>query len=509
MSSHQMKYGVILSYASYFLSMASGLLLTPLLIRGMGNGQYGLYQLIGATVGYLGLLDFGFGAAVTRYVAKYNAENDTQGRENFLGLVFAIYACMVALGVLLGAFVYVKIALVFPNLHAEELRQARLMWCFLVVSFGFSMIGNVFQGALSGSQEFIFTRSLAVGSELLRVLGTLFIIYRHYGAVELTLMGSLLGILSWIGCVVYFFRKLHYRIAFRFWNAGLFREMFGYSFFIFLGQMMSVMYWRIGIFILGVLSTTGAVAVYSIAMNLNGIFLIFVTSINSVLLPRLTHMVVQQATNAEKTEFVARVGRIILFVYGYLLIGFSFFGRQFISLWLGPDYQEAWTATMIVVWAAAIPRIQGATNDLMKAMNRHQFLSIMYVAMGLLNVLVAVLLVKRLGIIGVAIGTATALIAGNLVIANIYYQRALGIQVREFFRITFSRSGTALLASAGVALLAGQLPFAGWRGFLIKGTCFTLAYLAIFWNYAWNANERSLVRSLVPEWFMSERNEAQ
>lgn len=496
-----MKYGVLLSYASYFLSFAAGLLLTPLLIHGMGNAQYGLYQLIGATVGYLGLLDFGFGAAITRYVAKYNAENDAQGRENFLGMALIVYGCLVVAGLILGAIAYAKIALIFPNLHAEELRQARLMLCFLVASFGFSMVGNVFQGALTGSQEFIFTRSLAMGSELLRVLGTLFILYQHYGAVELTLMGSLLGILSWIACVVYFFRKLKYRIAFHAWDAGLFREMFGFSFFIFLGQMMAVMYWRIGVFILGVLSTTTAVAVYSIAMSLNGIFLIFVTSINSVLLPRLTHMVVQKATDAEKTAFVARVGRMILFVYGYLLIGFSFFGRQFIDLWLGPDYREAWLATMIVVWVAAIPRIQGATNDLMKAMNKHQFLSLLYVAMGLLNILIALLLVKPLGIIGVAIGTAFALFIGNVVIANIYYQRALGIQVRDFFKVTFSRTGTALVVCVGAALLLGKLPYPGWSGFILKGTCFTAIYLLIFWSYALRVEERALALSLIPARF--------
>lgn len=464
----------------------------------MGNEQYGLYQLIGVTVGYLGLLDFGFSAAITRYVAKYNAENDACGRACFLGMALVIYSCLALLGLLLGMIAYVKIDLIFPKLIIEEQHQVRLMLCFLLASFSFSMIGNVFQGALSGAQEFIFARSLAVVSEFLRVLGTLFIVFQNYGAVELTLMGSLIGMFSWIVCVVYFFRKLHYDISFRVFDSNLFKEMFGFSFFIFLGQMMSVMYWRIGIFVLGVMSTTTAVAVYSVAMNLNGIFLVFVNSINSVLLPKLTHMVVHRVSDDEKTVFVARIGRILLFVYGYLFIGFAFFGRQFIDLWIGPDYRDAWMATMIVVGASAIPRIQGAVNDLMKAMNKHRFLSVMYVIMGLVNVVIAVFLTKTMGVIGVAVGTAVALIVGNIVIANCYYQRVLGIQVQKFFQITFSRTWLALLVSALIALILEYLSLSGWFGFIVKGMSFTLVYGLILWSYALRDDERALFLSFIP-----------
>lgn len=510
-SSSQMKYGAALSFVSFGLSFSISLFLTPLLIRGIGREQYGLYQLIGATIAYLGLLDFGFGAAITRYVAKYNAENDVAGRENFLGMSLIIYSCLVVVGLIAGLVMLKNLSSIFPNLTSEELADARVMMYFLMASFSFSLIGNVFTGALTGSQEFIFVRTLAIVNELLRACAILLIIQRNYGAVELTIMISCLSFTFWIMCVIYFFRRLRYRVTFKAWDKVLFREMLGFSIFIFLGQVMSVLYWRIGVLMLGIVSTTSAVAVYAVAMNLNNIFLAIVNALNSVLLPKLTHMVVRKATGQEKTEFIARVGRIILFVYGYLFIGFACFGREFINLWVGPDYKDAWVVTMIVVSAAAIPRIQGAANNLMQAMNKHRFMSIIYVIMGLLNAGVAYGLAKPYGLVGIAIATAISLIVGNVLIANIFYQKVLGVHVSSYFRIILHRVGISLMISTAVASVIGALPFdsyafpmlSGWPGLCVKGIVFSVFYFGLMWIYAMRHDERELIASMLPSYFRS------
>src|SRR5690625_5879003 len=72
----ELKYGVYLSYISLFVTNISNLILTPFIIKSLGNSQYGLYMLIGAFVGYIAVLDFGLGNTVVRFVAKYRAEND-------------------------------------------------------------------------------------------------------------------------------------------------------------------------------------------------------------------------------------------------------------------------------------------------------------------------------------------------------------------------------------------------------------------------------------------------
>ena len=49
-------------------------LMFPFIIRHVGVEDYGIYLLVGAFVGYFGLLDFGVGSALVKYVAEYNAK---------------------------------------------------------------------------------------------------------------------------------------------------------------------------------------------------------------------------------------------------------------------------------------------------------------------------------------------------------------------------------------------------------------------------------------------------
>ena len=59
-SSTQMKAGAILSYVQIFLSVLTGLLYTPVMLRLMGQNEYGLYGTVNSTIALLGLLDLGF-----------------------------------------------------------------------------------------------------------------------------------------------------------------------------------------------------------------------------------------------------------------------------------------------------------------------------------------------------------------------------------------------------------------------------------------------------------------
>ena len=68
------KRGAILSYVSIIISTIVQLLYTPLLIRMLGQSEYGLYSLVSSIIGYLTVLDLGFGNAIIVYTAKYREQ---------------------------------------------------------------------------------------------------------------------------------------------------------------------------------------------------------------------------------------------------------------------------------------------------------------------------------------------------------------------------------------------------------------------------------------------------
>ena len=86
----QIKLGALVSYFTVAFNMLAGLLYTPWMISRIGQGNYGLYTLATSLITMF-VMDFGMGAAVSRFVSKYNAVGDRQAVQNFLGLVYKLY----------------------------------------------------------------------------------------------------------------------------------------------------------------------------------------------------------------------------------------------------------------------------------------------------------------------------------------------------------------------------------------------------------------------------------
>src|SRR5690625_910936 len=133
MEKSQLISGVYLSYISLFLTNITSLILTPFIVRNLGQSEYGLYTLIGALVGYIAVLDFGLGNTTVRFVAKYRAENDKKGQENFLASTFIIYAIISIIVLIIGSIVYFYLDMIFSeSLSIEEISIAKTMFLILV-----------------------------------------------------------------------------------------------------------------------------------------------------------------------------------------------------------------------------------------------------------------------------------------------------------------------------------------------------------------------------------------
>ena len=112
--------GVMLSYILMIFEVLSTLLLTPFIIRTLGQAEYGVYKLTFAINGYVLLLDLGIGNATIRYISKYIANNDKENEEKFFGIVTIYYFIIAILALTIG-FV---ITYLFPYIFSKGLTNA-------------------------------------------------------------------------------------------------------------------------------------------------------------------------------------------------------------------------------------------------------------------------------------------------------------------------------------------------------------------------------------------------
>ena len=131
---NQLKAGVFLSYILLVLNTLIGLLYTPFLIRMLGPSDYGLYSLAISVIGYLTVLDLGFGNAIVRYTSKFRAEGKLREQEEMFGMFFIIYWCISALAFIIAIILIWNTENLFSsNMTAEEIKRMRII--LLVMSF--------------------------------------------------------------------------------------------------------------------------------------------------------------------------------------------------------------------------------------------------------------------------------------------------------------------------------------------------------------------------------------
>mgnify|MGYP002148940869 FL=1 len=70
MQKNELKSGVILSYINLGLGTVIPFIYTPIMLRMLGQAEYGLFSLASSAVSYLSLLSFGFGSTIIRYISK-------------------------------------------------------------------------------------------------------------------------------------------------------------------------------------------------------------------------------------------------------------------------------------------------------------------------------------------------------------------------------------------------------------------------------------------------------
>ena len=93
---------------------------------------------------------------------------------------------------------------------------------------------------------------------------------------------------------------------------------------------------------LGIYKGSVAIAVYAVAIQLESMYMMFSTAISSVFLPKVTSMVTKGSSDEEISDLFIRTGRIQYIVMAYILSAFVVFGKQFIILWAGDDYTDAY-----------------------------------------------------------------------------------------------------------------------------------------------------------------------
>lgn len=495
MKINQRKIGAILSYLVIILNMLVGIAYTPFLIRMLGQSEYGLYSIIHTVISYLTVMDMGFGNVIIIYTSRYINQGDKEKQDKLHGMFFVIYCIIGVLAAIIGLTLYFNVNLLFQNSMTDtEISRAKIMMLILTLNLAITFPLSIFSNVIVAHEKFIISKTIKIIQIMLQPMMMIPLLLIGYKAIAMVVVLTIANIFCLLLNAIICTKKLDVKLKFKGFDFKLLKEIFAYSFFIFLNQIIDKANWSLDQFILGSISGTVATAIYAIAGQLNNMYMNFSTAISGVMLPKVTKMEDNKASNEEFSEIFIKTGRLQYILMALIITGFVLFGQAFINIWAGPDYSTAYVIGCILMIPLTIPLIQNIGLSILQAKNLYKYRTMIFAGIAILNIAVSIPLTKLYGGIGAAMGTALSLILGQGIILNIYYYKKVGINIIKFWKNILKMSVPVIITMC-IGFILNKVIVSNTVIMLgIKILIYIAVYCLLMWKFAMNEYEKELIK---------------
>lgn len=496
----QLKVGSLLSYIQMGISVIANLIYTPIMINCLGQSEYGLYQTVSSTISMLSILSLGFNASYIRYFSIYKNGNNKENIYRLNGLFLLIFLFIGIIAFICGLFITINLNLVFSNgLSSSEYNIARSLMFILTINLTLMFPMMVFQNIISANEKFIVLKLLGMIKTVLSPLLCIPLLLSGYRSIALVSVTLLISIITDCCYIYYVLHVLKAKFLFKGFQNDILKDIVIYTSFIAINLIVDQINMNIDKILLGRYRGAVEVGVYSVGFTLYQLYQNFSSSISGVFTPRIHKIVNKTKDNTDEqkrllTNIFIKVGRIQFLILTLISTGIMVFGYKFIvNLWAGKGYEDSYYVALLLIIPSSIALIQNLGIEIQRALNKHQYRSIIYLFMALINLFLSIILCQLYGAIGSAIGTAISLIVANGVIMNIIYYKKCNINILLFWKnIIRMLPGTIIPIIVGLQL-DSYVALDGYFGFLCCVSIYAFVYLISMWFISMNQYEKNLV----------------
>lgn len=423
---------VIMNWFAMAVGMVVPFFLTPFVVRSLGVTAYGIWILAVSTVSYLNVLDMGLGSAVIRFVSKAVAQGDPDEARSALGAALW-FRFLISLGV---AVLSVFFAIAFPHLFKipiglQHAGQITVLMCALGVAV--TLVSGVFGSVLSASHRYDVLGCISALQTLARAAGVIIILKTDHGLVPLACWEFTIAMLGGVAKYRAATTILPLsRVGISRPKPEMLRMIFSYSFTTFVIIIAIQIISNTDNVVVGAFISAGMVAFYSIGGSLMAYSGQVATAVSTTFLPLASSLEAEGRTE-DLQRLLLRGMQATLGVALPISVALVLRGKTFIALWMGSQYSEiSGTVIQILAISQFFAMADGTPGAIIIAMDKHKPLAKWILLEATLNLGLTIVLVKTIGIYGVAWGTSIATVLVHLVFWPRYLRKVLDIPVRRF-----------------------------------------------------------------------------
>jgi O-antigen/teichoic acid export membrane protein len=480
------------------LQIAASFVFMPFLLRGFGLANYGVFVLASSVSVYLGLLDFGVSSTVTKFVAEHRARNEDVGLGRVVSNVVAYYT---AVGILacVGLLLFARFGVGIFRLRPADMVLARDLFTVSGVVALFAWPLGIGSSVLGGLQRYDLSARIGALVVVGNVAVSAIVVWLHSGPVQLLAAMGAVALVGGIASCAAARGQLGPAVPL---SWGLVRRstmerLLRFSWPIFVIQVTSMATdMQTDRLVLATFVGASAVGVYESASKLNGLVGQLSPLPTVALVPMAAKLDAEERPEALRALFLRGTKYTVGFVVP-IAVGLMALARPLLLHWLGPDFvAQAFAAQVFLLVWVFFANLSVAFTIFIGT-GRLRFLMWFNVATAILNLVLSVILVQRLGVLGVIIGTV-AVELGLFPIGMWYVLRTLEVSPGEYLRSVVLRTYPLLLVPIGIAWasmatgLTATLP-----GVAIAGLSAVASYWVAFYFLGLTGHERAEVGQLV------------
>ena len=503
--------GTILGYVAILISVFYGLFLTPIIIKHVGEDNYGLYGLCTSIV-TLFLMDFGLSQTISTKLAKLRAANDKVGVERFTAGIFKLYLIVDAFFIFVVLALFFSAPYVFKSYTADQTNTLRYL--FLIVG-GYSLIclpSSVFNGVISTYEKFSMIKTFDIIQKLIYLGMSICSIYLGWGVIGIVCVNVASGLFAIVLRFIYMRTYLKIRLSLRNSISKTERkDVISFSWWGFIVAMCARLTITITPFILGVVSEPFQVTLFTLVSTMETYIFMFGEAFSGSFMAKIARAD-KGDTEEEKRKnlqpLVEKIGKLQFVVVALILAGFVSVGMEFVHVWMyeaaGAEvvkYEIIYYCIIAVSSLCLIELPQVALNNAMYLHGHIKPLAIVYLIRATVNVGLSFAMSYFMGALGASLAILIAGVIGA-VLNNIVYKRYLHLSLSHYFMSVYGRSGITALITVGVGLGLHFLMPLNDKMFvklIVDGVAVVVVYFTCTFLITFNRQERAHYANIIFE----------
>lgn len=483
------KGGVVLTYVTLVFSIISSLLITPIILKYVGDKNYGLYTLSISITSWLTVITNALSASFIRYAVLDEQEYGNSKRIStiYLKLLSLFSVLFLAIGIATISVLFFS-GITLPQYSEGDNKLLYLLLLISTIQTSLSIIFSLFTLFLSFKQRFIIIKSIALSIAILTLLLKLIsaIVFK---SIVLILLVDLVSTLVSGGLSLFFaikFSKMSFAIKESLKkNKKMVFSILAFSSFILLNVLSEQLNNSIDKIVLGFFVNAESVTKYQLSFIFPQYLSTIPVSIATLFIPKVNEYVARGDKEKVDALFLSvskfQAVFVILIVGGYISCG-----KDFILLWLGQNNLDVFYYGLVLIIVHSIPLCVNIAIEIQRAYGKHKFRAISMLIISLLNALTSTVCVlifpKEQAIWICIICTAVTKIIGVWILFNVYNAVAIKLPIRRFIMSFSTIIVFALLSYVNSIAAARIVSYFTQRTlwfFLAKGGAFVISFIGI------------------------------